>query len=142
MRARVGCGGKALIGADLCKSPEVLLPAYDDSAGVTARFNLNLLTRINRELGANFQLQHFAHAARWNESEAAVEMHLVSQCTQTVTIGERNFQFATGESIHTESSRKYEIADFTHMAKRTGWRVEHVWSDGGKRFAIIGMTAQ
>jgi dimethylhistidine N-methyltransferase len=140
MRAQVGRGGKALIGVDLRKPLEVLVPAYDDSAGVTARFNLNLLTRINRELGANFRLRNFVHAARWNESEAAIEMHLVSQCTQTVTIGARNVEFARGESIHTESSRKYEIADFTQLAERTGWRVNHVWSDAGKRFAMFGLT--
>jgi dimethylhistidine N-methyltransferase len=140
MRTQVRSGGKALVGADLCKPLEVLLPAYDDAAGVTARFNLNLLTRINRELGANFVPHKFAHAAHWNEAEAAVEMHLVSQCAHTVTIGGREFHFALAESIHTESSRKYDIAGFTSLANRNGWQVERVWTDAQKQFAIFGLT--
>jgi dimethylhistidine N-methyltransferase len=139
MRAHVGRGGKALIGADLCKPLEVLLPAYDDAAGVTARFNLNLLARINRELGGDFALANFAHVARWNDSEVAVEMHLVSRCAQTVTIAGREFDFAAGESIHTESSRKYDIAGFTTLANRNGWQVEQVWTDPERRFAIFGL---
>ena len=140
MRLHVGNGGKALIGADLRKSLDVLLPAYDDAAGVTARFNLNLLTRINRELGANFVLQNFSHAAIWNESEAAVEMHLVSRCAQTVTIAGGRFEFAPGESIHTESSRKYEISAFTSLVNGNNWRVERVWTDADKQFAIFGLA--
>jgi dimethylhistidine N-methyltransferase len=140
MREQVGRGGKALVGADLCKPLEVLLPAYDDAAGVTASFNLNLLARINRELGADFDLENFVHAARWNESEVAVEMHLVSQCAQRVTLGGRAFEFAAGESIHTESSRKYDIADFTRVANHNGWRVERVWTDEAKQFAIFGLV--
>jgi dimethylhistidine N-methyltransferase len=140
MRGQVGRGGKALIGADLCKPLEVLLPAYDDAAGVTGCFNLNLLTRINRELSADFVLQNFAHVASWNEREVAVEMHLVSQCAQTVRIGAHEFEFAAGESIHTESSRKYDIADFTRLANRNGWQVERVWTDEAKQFAVFGLT--
>src|SRR5580698_698243 len=140
MRDQVGPGGKALIGADLCKPVEVLLPAYDDAAGVTGAFNLNLLTRINRELHGNFLPQNFAHVAKWNESEVAVEMHLVSQCTQTVTVGLQEFEFAAGESIHTESSRKYDVAGFTRLANRNGWQVERVWTDEAKQFAIFGLA--
>jgi len=140
MRTQVGRGGKALVGADLCKPLEVLLPAYDDAAGVTARFNLNLLTRINRELGANFVLQKFAHAAHWNDTESAIEMHLVSQCPQSVTIAGREFHFAAAESIHTESSRKYDIAGFTSLASHNGWQVERVWTDARRQFAIFGLT--
>jgi uncharacterized SAM-dependent methyltransferase len=117
-----------------------LLPAYDDAAGVTARFNLNLLTRINRELGGDFVVGKFVHAARWNENESAVEMHLVSQCAQTVRVAGRQFEFTSGESIHTESSRKYDIAGFTSLANRTGWQVERVWTDPAARFAIFGLT--
>jgi dimethylhistidine N-methyltransferase len=140
MRIQVGRGGKALVGADLRKPLEVLLPAYDDAAGVTAHFNLNLLTRINRELGADFVLSNFAHAARWNELEAAVEMHLVSQCAQTVTIAGQEFAFMVGESIHTESSRKYDVAGFTRLANCNGWQVERVWTDARKQFAIFGLA--
>jgi dimethylhistidine N-methyltransferase len=140
MRGQVGRGGKALIGADLRKPLEVLLPAYDDAAGVTACFNLNLLTRINRELGADFVVHQFAHAAKWNEREAAIEMHLVSQCAQSVRIVGREFAFAAGESIHTESSRKYDIEGFTSLANQNGWHVAHVWTDAGRRFAIFGLT--
>jgi dimethylhistidine N-methyltransferase len=140
MRAHVGPGGRALIGADLRKPLKFLLPAYDDAAGVTARFNLNLLTRINRELDGNFVLQRFAHAVHWNQGEAAVEMHLVSRYAQLVTIAGRDFEFVAGESIHTESSRKYDIAGFTAVAERNGWHVERVWTDPAQRFAMFGLT--
>jgi len=140
MRSHVGSGGKALIGVDVVKPLHILLPAYDDAAGVTARFNLNLLTRINRELGGNFRLDHFAHAARWNESEAAVEMHLVSLAPQTVAIAGREFEFQAAESIHTESSRKYDIPGFSSLVERNGWRVERIWTDPAGQFAIFGLS--
>ena len=140
MRNQVGPCGKALIGEDLLKPLHVLLPAYDDAAGVTARFNLNLLMRINRELGGNFRLDKFAHAARWNQAEAAVEMHLVSLAPQTVTIAGREFGFSAAESIHTESSRKYDIPGFTRFVAGSGWRVERVWSDPAGQFAIFGLS--
>jgi dimethylhistidine N-methyltransferase len=139
MRGHVGASGKALIGVDLRKPLDLLLPAYDDAAGVTARFNLNLLTRINRELGADFATDGFAHAVMWNEAEAAVEMHLVSLAPQTVTIAGREFEFAGSESIHTESSRKYDIPGFTQFVNRNGWQVEQVWTDAARRFAIFGL---
>jgi len=140
MRGQVGASGKALIGVDLCKPLEVLLPAYDDAAGVTARFNLNLLTRINRELEGDFAPGTFAHEVMWNEAEAAVEMHLVSLMPQTVTIAGRTFEFAAAESIHTESSRKYDIAGFTRFVNANGWQVERVWTDADRRFAIFGLS--
>ncbi len=140
MRGQVGPHGKALIGVDLLKPLHLLLPAYDDAAGVTARFNLNLLTRINRELGGNFRLDKFAHAARWNEPEAAVEMHLVSLAPQLVTIAGREFEFSAAESIHSESSRKYDIPGFTCFVAANGWRVERVWSDPAGLFAIFGLS--
>jgi dimethylhistidine N-methyltransferase len=139
MRGQVGRSGKALIGVDLRKSLDVLLRAYDDAAGVTAQFNLNLLARINRELGGNFVLRNFAHAASWNESEGAIEMHLVSRSPQTVTIAGREFEFSASESIHTESSRKYDIPGFTHFVIGNGWQVERVWTDAGSQFAIFGL---
>jgi dimethylhistidine N-methyltransferase len=140
VRAQVGPRGKAIIGADLRKSLDVLIPAYDDAAGVTARFNLNLLVRINRELGGNFALRNFAHVAKWNETASAIEMHLVSRIAQAVTVAGNEFQFAAQESIHTESSRKYDVKGFTQMAHRNGWEVTRVWTDPETRFALFGLT--
>jgi dimethylhistidine N-methyltransferase len=139
MSGHVGEGGRAIIGADLCKPLDVLLPAYDDAAGVTAEFNLNLLSRINRELCGNFRPELFRHAARWNAAEAAVEMHLVSQSAQTVRAAGREFHFRSGESIHTESSRKFDIAGFDALARRSGWRVDRVWTDTAAQFALFGL---
>jgi dimethylhistidine N-methyltransferase len=141
IRGHVGAGGRSLIGMDLCKALPILVPAYDDAAGVTARFNLNLLTRINRELAGNFALELFQHNIRWNESEAAIEMHLLSIMDQTVTVSGRTFELSVGESIHTESSRKYDITDFTNLAERHGWRVDRVWTDDKRLFGVFGMTA-
>jgi dimethylhistidine N-methyltransferase len=140
VRAQVGRGGRAIIGADLRKPLEVLIPAYDDAAGVTARFNLNLLVRINRELGGNFALRNFSHVAKWNEAASAIEMHLVSRTTQVVSIAGREFQFSAEESIHTESSRKYDVARFSEMALQNGWEVARVWTDARAQFAIFGMA--
>jgi dimethylhistidine N-methyltransferase len=140
MRSHVGPGGRALVGVDLCKAPAILIPAYDDAAGVTARFNLNLLTRINRELGGNFILERFQHLARWDETAAAIEMHLSSTVDQTVTVSGRSFEFSGGETIHTESSRKYSVADFTQLAGRYGWGVERVWIDDKRLFGVFGLS--
>jgi dimethylhistidine N-methyltransferase len=140
IRSHVGPGGRALVGVDSCKSPAILIPAYDDAAGVTARFNLNLLTRINRELGGNFILERFEHRVRWNETAAAIEMHLSSTVDQTVTVSGRSFEFSAGETIHTESSRKYAVADFTKLAGQHGWRVDRVWTDDKQLFAVFGLS--
>jgi dimethylhistidine N-methyltransferase len=139
MRVHVCESGRAIVGADLRKPVEVLLPAYDDSAGVTAKFNLNLLARINRELCGNFRLEMFRHDARWNEAEEAIEMHLVSRCAQSVSVAGRIFNFQTGESIHTESSRKYEIAGFESLVRQSGWQVARVWTDAAAQFALFGL---
>jgi L-histidine N-alpha-methyltransferase len=139
MRRQVKPNGKAIIGVDLRKDIKTLIAAYDDRRGVTAAFNLNLLTRINRELGADFNVNRFAHEARWNEPESAIEMHLVSLNTQAVTVAGRSFAFEQGETIHTESSRKYDVSGFTDVVQRSGWRVVSVWSDPGKCFAVFGL---
>jgi dimethylhistidine N-methyltransferase len=139
IRSHVGADGCALVGVDLCKAPAILIPAYDDAAGVTARFNLNLLTRINRELGGHFIMDRFQHSVRWNETEAAIEMHLLSTVDQTVTVLGRAFEFAVGETIHTESSRKYTAAEFTRLAERNGWRVERLWTDDKELFGVFGL---
>ena len=139
MRRHVMRRGKAIIGVDLRKDIATLTAAYDDSRGVTAAFNLNLLTRINRELRGEFPVDRFAHEARWNEKESAIEMHLVSLDARTVRVEDHRFAFAAGESIHTESSRKYDRHGFGDVTRRAGWHVAAVWSDPDDRFAVFGL---
>ena len=139
IRRHVGAGGRAVIGVDLCEAPEILIPAYDDAAGVTARFNRNLLTRINRELGGNFFIERFRHSVRWNQAGGAIEMHLRSSVDQTVTVLGRTFEFAAGETIHTESCRKYSVARFTKLAGQHGWRVDRLWTDDKELFGVFGL---
>jgi len=140
-RALLGDTGKFVIGVDLRKSPTILIPAYDDAAGVTAKFNLNLLTRINRELGADFDLDGFAHRAIWNDAASRIEMHLESLIDQTVSIGARQFAFAAGETIHTEISRKFDLDALTALVARTGWHLDQVWRDSKNYFAVILLEA-
>jgi dimethylhistidine N-methyltransferase len=142
MRDHVGARGAAIIGVDLRKDLKTLIAAYDDREGVTAQFNLNLLARINRELSGDFALDAFAHEARWNERESAIEMHIVSRADQVAQAGGRRFAFARGETIHTETCRKFDVASFAHAAQRSGWRVDEVWSDPEKLFAVFGMRAE
>lgn len=139
MADHVGRFGKAIIGSDLKKDIPTLLKAYDDRQGITAAFNRNLLTRANRELGADFVADQYVHEARWNEAESAIEMHLVSLMKQAVTIGGQSFGFRAGETIHTESSRKYSLDSFSRLASRAGWRVTHVWTDPRNYFAVFGL---
>ncbi|RYF90798.1 MAG: L-histidine N(alpha)-methyltransferase, partial [Caulobacteraceae bacterium] len=108
MREHLGPGGQLLLGADMIKDRETLEAAYDDALGVTARFNLNLLERANRELGADFDLEGFEHRAVWNPADARIEMHLMARKPQTVTLAGHRFDFAAGETIHTESSYKFD----------------------------------
>jgi dimethylhistidine N-methyltransferase len=124
-------GDTFLIGADLVKEPDRMLAAYDDPIGLTAAFNLNLLGRINRELGGDFNPRNFAHEARWNQPESRVEMHLRSRANQTVHIAETDFavRFQTGETIWTESSNKFQLPEICEMASRTGFRVLAQWVD-------------
>lgn len=130
-------GDALLLGTDLEKDIETQILAYDDPAGVTAAFNKNLLARINRELGADFDLTQFAHEARWNRDERRIEMHLRSMRAQSVTIPAAltRVDFAEGETIWTESSHKYRAADVLEMAKRTGYRCEGQWIDEEWPFA-------
>ena len=141
MREHVGHNGKAIIGVDLRKDIQTLIAAYDDKLGVTADFNLNLLVRINRELDGDFALDGFAHEARWNERESAIEMHIVSLRAQVASVAGRSFSFAQGETIHTETCRKFDVAGFAHAAQRAGWRVDKIWSDPAELFAAFGLTA-
>lgn len=132
----VGKEGGLLIGVDLVKNSEILNAAYNDAAGITAAFNLNLLRRINRELGANFNLEQFAHKAFFNLEKSRIEMHLVSQAAQQVSITDCCFEFAAGETIHTENSHKYTIEDFQAMARRAGFHPVRVWTDAEKLFSL------
>ena len=139
--AALGNGAGLVIGVDLEKPVPVLEAAYDDAAGVTAAFNLNLLGRMNRELGADFDPSAFAHRAVWNEDTRAVEMHLVARFAQRVTIAGRAFDFAAGETIHTESSYKYTVPRFRRIAEAAGWRADRLWTDPDRLFSLHHLTA-
>ena len=131
IRRCLQAGDALLVGADLVKDRDRMLAAYDDPTGVTAAFNLNLLGRINRELGGDFDLRRFDHEARWNESERRIEMHLRSHADQTVSIRslDLKIQFHIGETIWTESSHKFLPAEMFDMAEMAGFRVEGQWVD-------------
>jgi L-histidine N-alpha-methyltransferase len=135
-RRLLGPGGLMLVGVDLVKQDSILHAAYNDAAGVTAAFNLNLLVRINRELGGDFHLRQFAHEARWNARLGRIEMHLVSLKPQRVTIAGRSFDFAAGETIHTENSYKYSVPQFQAMAQEAGYRPAAVWTDANDLFSV------
>ncbi|MGA2879884.1 MAG: L-histidine N(alpha)-methyltransferase [Bryobacteraceae bacterium] len=130
-------GDMLLMGADLVKDRERMLVAYDDPTGVTGAFNLNLLGRINRELGGDFQLRDFEHHARWNEEQRRIEMHLRSRLNQTVFIPEADLtvSFRTGETIWTESSHKFQLPELDEMAEQAGFAVEAQWIDRDWPFA-------
>ena len=124
-RGQVGPRGAMLVGVDLKKDANVLHAAYNDAKGVTAAFNLNLLARINRELGGDFDLRRFRHYAFYNAALGRVEMHLVSLVSQTVNVGNYRFSFDAGESIHTENSYKYSIDGFRALAASAGFEDDH-----------------
>jgi L-histidine N-alpha-methyltransferase len=131
VRRLCGPGGGLLIGVDLKKDAAVLERAYDDARGVTAAFNLNLLARINRELGADFRLEDFHHRAFYNPEHGRIEMHLVSRREQTVRVGPAVFAFGAGETICTEYSCKYSLEDFAGLARQAGLEVEETWIERG-----------
>ena len=132
----MGPGGAMLIGVDLKKDAAILEPAYNDAAGVTARFNLNLLVRLNRELGADFDVGAFTHSAVWDEANSRIEMRLVSERAQTVAIAGRRFDFAPGELLVTEYSHKYSMEAFRRLAEDNGFRVARVWTDPDRLFSV------
>lgn len=132
----VGLGGGLLIGVDLKKDPQILHAAYNDAAGVTADFNLNLLTRMNRELDANFNNDMFEHIAFYNESQGRIEMHLRSRQQQEVRLRGECFQFAAGETIHTENSYKYTPTEFQWLAAKAGFTLQHCWVDEQGLFSL------
>jgi len=133
--------GHMLIGTDLKKDANVLHAAYNDSRGVTAAFNLNLLARINRELGADFDLRRFSHYAFYNAPLGRIEMHLVSLEKQTVKLAAHRFAFERGESIHTENSYKYSVEEFRALAAAAGFEGKKTWTDRRGLFALHGLTA-
>jgi L-histidine N-alpha-methyltransferase len=132
----LGAGATMIVGVDRIKDEAVLNAAYDDAAGVTARFNLNILRRMNRELGGNFDLASFRHRAFYNVADHRIEMHLVSLQAQTVTVAGRSFTFAEGETIHTENSYKYTVESFRALARDAGWRPVETWTDANDHFAV------
>ena len=127
---------KIIIGVDLIKKKSVLLKAYNDKKGITARFNKNLLKRINKELKANFDVKSFKHSAIYNKSKSRIEMHLISLKNQKVKVHNKNFNFKKGETIHTESSHKYSPKSFNQLAKKSGWKVKKIWTDLNRQFSI------
>ena len=136
MREFVGSKGAALIGADLVKGTDVLEAAYDDSQGITAEFNKNVLARINQELGGTFDLDGFKHRARYDETAARIEMWLDCTASQTVTIAGRTFRFEAGESILTEYSHKYTQHSFDALARSAGFATAKTWTDADERFSV------
>ncbi|MCF8477648.1 MAG: L-histidine N(alpha)-methyltransferase [Pseudolabrys sp.] len=136
----LGPGAKLIIGADLIKEADVLNAAYNDAAGVTAKFNLNLLVRINRELGGNFKLDTFEHHAFFNRERNRVEMHLASLKRQKVKVAGECFEFRAGETIHTESSYKYSVESLGALARGVGWTPSGAWKDEKKYFSIQAFT--
>ena len=140
-RRMLGRGAWMIVGVDVHKDSAVLNAAYNDAAGVTAAFNLNLLRRINRELDGTFDLAAFRHHAFYNEAERRIEMHLISLRDQTVHVGDKAFAFVAGETIHTEDSYKYDIADFQRLATGAGFEPVAAWTDPEALFAIHVLRA-
>ena len=135
-------GGGLVIGVDLMKDPAILEAAYDDSRGVTAAFNKNILERCNREIGATFDPDTFAHRAVVNEEQGRVEMHLVSRRDQLVTVADRTIPFRAGETIHTENSHKYTLEGFQELSEQAGFRPVKSWMDGEGLFSIHFLEAK
>ena len=136
MYQEAGAGGALLIGVDLKKDRQMIESAYNDSAGVTAEFNLNVLRRLNREYGSDFDLDGFRHTAIYNESSGRIEMCLVSQCDQDVTLGEHRFSFTEGEKIITEYCHKFSLEGFRELAQVAGFRHVNTWLDANQWFSI------
>jgi dimethylhistidine N-methyltransferase len=138
----LGRGARMILGVDLEKDERVLYRAYNDAAGVTARFNLNVLVRINRELGGNFDLSAFTHRAIYNRERHRIEMHLISKKMQSVRFLGTSFAFRPGESIHTENSYKYSIERLTALARGSGWKVCESWTDEARMFSVHALVAE
>jgi uncharacterized SAM-dependent methyltransferase len=141
VRRVVGHDGALLLGVDRRKQARVLHAAYDDREGVTAAFNLNALGRLNREFGADFDLETFRHRVMWRDRASRVEMHLESRASQTVQVVGKQFAFSEGETIWTESSYKYDRLRLDRLVTEGGFRVEKLWTDEEERFwvAFLGV---
>jgi dimethylhistidine N-methyltransferase len=140
VRRLLGANAALIVGADLEKPLDILLPAYNDADGVTAAFNLNMLARINRELAGTFDLGLFEHSAIYNERRRRIEMHLRSVCEQRVSVAGRPFTFRAGETIHTENSHKYSFSSFRWLAARGGWQTKKSWADENGLFSLHLLT--
>ncbi|NCF24217.1 MAG: L-histidine N(alpha)-methyltransferase [Gammaproteobacteria bacterium] len=136
MHEEAGAGGALLIGVDLQKDPVIIERAYNDSVGVTAEFNRNMLRHLNREFGADFDVDAFAHSAEYNEDEGRIEIRLVSERHQEFTLGDASFSIGKDEAILTEYSHKYTLDGFAAMAQTAGFTVERVWMDAERLFSV------
>jgi uncharacterized SAM-dependent methyltransferase len=136
----LGEGAHLIVGVDLVKDAKILNAAYEDSAGVTAKFNLNLLARINRELGADFNLAAFSHQAFFNTERHRVEMHLASCKRQKVRVAGRVIDFRAGETIHTENSYKFTVQSFGALARGSGWKPVANWFDAKRYFSVQALV--
>jgi dimethylhistidine N-methyltransferase len=136
----LGPAATLIVGVDLVKDKKVLYDAYNDTAGVTARFNLNLLARINRELGADFDPSAFEHHAIYHGDLRRIEMHLASRKAQKVRVCGRCFEFRAGETIHTENSYKYTVDGFAALARGAGWTNRAAWTDAREYFSVHALT--
>ncbi|MEM7702980.1 MAG: L-histidine N(alpha)-methyltransferase [Pseudomonadota bacterium] len=137
MRETIGVGGRLLIGMDLIKDPQILVDAYDDSAGVTARFNLNLAERINRQLKGDIPVKELRHEARWNDDYARIEMHLMAKRDIAFHVAGRSFSMEQGETIHTENSHKFSRRTAYTLLLAGGWEPQARWLDSEERFSLL-----
>ena len=140
-RAILGEGATMVVGVDLEKDESILRAAYNDAAGVTGLFNSNVLVRINRDLGGNFDISAFAHRAIYNRERHRIEMHLIARKAQTVRVLGRAFAFRAGETIHTESSYKYSVERFAALARGSGWKPRQSWTDPDGMFSVHALVA-
>ncbi|MEO1205358.1 MAG: L-histidine N(alpha)-methyltransferase [Pseudomonadota bacterium] len=141
MRETLGKNGRLVIGTDLVKPLDVLLPAYNDEAGVTAAFNLNVLRHANRVIGTDFDLSKFRHESIWNADKSRIEMHLISLTDQTIRGLSKPITISKGEHLHTENSHKYTVERFHHIAETAGWTPTEVWTDPSNLFAVHDLRA-
>lgn len=140
-RAILGDGATMIVGVDLEKDEQILHAAYNDADGVTGKFNSNVLVRINRDLGGNFDLSSFVHRAIYNRERHRIEMHLIAKKPQTVRVLGRSFAFRAGEGIHTESSYKYSLERFAALARGSGWSPQASWTDPDQMFSVHALAA-
>ena len=138
--ATLGSQAAFLVGVDLRKDRSILIPAYDDPQGITAAFNLNILTHLNHAAGADFDPVHFVHRARWNDAMSRIEMHLECRSDHVVTLGGEPVQFRRGETIHTENSYKYTVSSFQQLASEASWVPARVWTDNQDLFSVHLLT--